>query len=75
LNPKIRGVDFIANLIVLDSKGIDAIFGMDWLCKHKIPIDWAEKSIKLTTSDRNGLEYVVEPVVTTKGAVNRVNLN
>ena len=26
---KIRGVDFVANLIVLESKGIDIILGMD----------------------------------------------
>jgi predicted aspartyl protease len=31
VNIKIRGIDFIANLIVLDSKGIDVILGMDWL--------------------------------------------
>jgi hypothetical protein len=32
----IRGgrVKFLANLIVLESKGIDVIFGMDWLSKH-----------------------------------------
>jgi hypothetical protein len=29
VNLKIRGVDFIANLIVLESKGIDTIIGMD----------------------------------------------
>jgi hypothetical protein len=29
VNPKIRGVDFVANLIVLESKGIDVILGMD----------------------------------------------
>jgi hypothetical protein len=29
LNLKIRGVDFVANLIVLESKGIDIILGMD----------------------------------------------
>jgi hypothetical protein len=28
------GVKFLANLIVLESKGIDVIFGMDWLSKH-----------------------------------------
>jgi hypothetical protein len=39
LNLKIRGVDFVANLIIVDSKGIDVILGMDWLIKHKIPID------------------------------------
>jgi hypothetical protein len=27
----IRGVDFLANLIILDSKGIDIILDMDWL--------------------------------------------
>jgi hypothetical protein len=51
LNLKIRGVDFVANLIVLDSKVIDVIFGMDWLSKNKVPIYLAKKSIKLTTSD------------------------
>jgi hypothetical protein len=30
----IRGIDFLANLIVLDSKGIDIILGMDWLRKY-----------------------------------------
>jgi hypothetical protein len=34
VNLKIRGVDFAANLIVLESKGIDVILGMDWLGKH-----------------------------------------
>jgi hypothetical protein len=29
VNLKIRGVDFITNLIVLESKGIDIILGMD----------------------------------------------
>jgi hypothetical protein len=31
VNLKIRGVDFVVNLIVLESKGIDVILGMDWL--------------------------------------------
>jgi hypothetical protein len=35
----------------------------------------AKESIKLTTPDRNELEYVAEPIVTTKGAANRVKLN
>jgi hypothetical protein len=29
VNLKIRGIDFITNLIVLESKGIDVILGMD----------------------------------------------
>jgi hypothetical protein len=30
----IRGVDFLSNLILLDSKGIDIILDMDWLSKY-----------------------------------------
>jgi hypothetical protein len=30
----ITGVDFLANLIIPDSKGIDIILGMDWLRKY-----------------------------------------
>jgi hypothetical protein len=30
----IRGVDFPSSLILLDSKGIDIILGMDWLSKY-----------------------------------------
>jgi hypothetical protein len=59
----------------LKSKGIDVILRIDWLTKHKVLIDYAKKSIKLTTPDGKELEYVVEPAVTAKGAANRVKLN
>jgi hypothetical protein len=75
VNIKIRGVDFTTNLIVLDSKGIDVIHGMDWLSKHKVLIDCARKSIKLTTEDGKELVYEAEPLVTSKGATNCLKLN
>jgi hypothetical protein len=75
VNLKIRGVDFIINLIVLESNGIDIILGMDWLSKHKVLIDYAKKSVKLTTPDGKELEFIAEPVVTAKGVVNRVKVN
>jgi hypothetical protein len=75
VNLKIRGVYFIANLIVLESKGIDIILGMDWLSKNKVLIDCAKKSVKLTTPDGKELEFVIEPVVTAKGVVNRTKVN
>jgi hypothetical protein len=68
-------VDFVANLLILEAKGIDVILRMDWLSKHKVLIDNVEKSIKLATPDRNELEYVIEAVVTAKGTTNTVNLN
>jgi hypothetical protein len=75
LNLKIRGVDFVANNIVLESKGIDVILGMDWLSKHKVLINCAKKSIKLTTPEGKEIEFVAEPVVTAKGVANPVKVN
>jgi hypothetical protein len=75
VNLKIRGVDFVTNLIVLESKGIDIILGIDWLSKHKVLIDCTKKSVKLTTSDGKELEFVAEPVVTAKGVTNCLKVN
>jgi hypothetical protein len=75
VNLKIRGVAFVANLIVLESKGIDVILGMDWLGKHKVLIDSTKKSVKLTTPDGKEMEFVAEPVVTAKGMVNHAKIN
>jgi hypothetical protein len=75
VNLEIRGVYFVANLIVLESKGIDVTLGMDWLSKHKVLINCTKKSIKLTTQDGKKLEFVIELVVTAKGVANRVKVN
>jgi hypothetical protein len=48
---------------------------MDWLSKHKVPIDYAKKSIKLTTEDGKELVYEAKPLVTSKGATNHLKLN
>jgi hypothetical protein len=48
---------------------------MSWLSKHKVLIDCAKKSVKLTTLDGKELEFVAEPVVTAKGATNRTKVN
>ena len=34
----IRGVEFEADLMVLNSVGIDVILGVDWLIAHKVVI-------------------------------------
>jgi hypothetical protein len=75
VNLKIRRIDFITNLIVLELKGIDIILGMDWFSKHKVLINCAEKSIKLTTSAGKEFEFVAEPVVTSKGVTNHPKVN
>jgi hypothetical protein len=53
----IRGVDFLANLIVLDSRGIDIIFGMDWLRKYDGFILCAKRAIRLTRENGTIVEF------------------
>jgi hypothetical protein len=60
----IKGVEFNANLIVIDSKGIDVILGIDWMSKQKAIMDCAKKAVKLTTGDGQEIEYIVEPLIT-----------
>jgi hypothetical protein len=38
-------------------------------------IDCAKKSVKLTTPDGKELEFVAEPIVTSKGVANRAMVN
>ena len=47
----LSGVEFLADLVVLKSKGIDVILGMDWLSLHNGLIDCADKVVHLTNSD------------------------
>jgi hypothetical protein len=53
----IRGVDFLANLIILDSMGIDIILGMDWLRKYDRVILCAKRAIRLTKKDGTIVEF------------------
>jgi hypothetical protein len=53
----IRGVDFLANLIILDSKGIDIILGMHWLRKYDGVILCAKRTIRLTKEDGTIVEF------------------
>jgi hypothetical protein len=69
------GVEFLANLIVLESKGIDVILGMDWLSKHNGLLDCAKKAVRLTPSSGKELEYVAENLIMDKAASNRMVLN
>jgi hypothetical protein len=48
---------------------------MDWLSKHKVLIDYAKNSVKLTTPDGKELEFVTELVVTAKGVANHAKVN
>nr|ABA93974.2 retrotransposon protein, putative, Ty3-gypsy subclass [Oryza sativa Japonica Group] len=47
---EIQGSIFPANLILLESKDLDVILGMDWLTRHRGVIDCASRTIKLTNA-------------------------
>jgi hypothetical protein len=53
----IRRVDFLANHIVLDSKGIDIILGTNWLRKYDRVILCAKRAIRLTKEDFTMVEF------------------
>jgi hypothetical protein len=67
----IMGVDFLANLVVLKSWGIDIILGMDWLQKHDGVIQCRKKSVLLTSPQGERIEYVGTPS-SNSGTVNSV---
>jgi hypothetical protein len=50
------GVDFTVSLMVLETKCIDFILGIDWLSKDKGLTNCATKAIKLTTDHRKRLQ-------------------
>jgi hypothetical protein len=54
----IRGVDFLSDLILLDSKGMDIVLGMDWLSKYDRVIQCARKAVRLTKKGTTLVEFV-----------------
>src|SRR4051812_41647461 len=55
---RIHGIYFYANLIVLRTKGLEVVLGMDWMSKHKGLIDCARKAITMTSTTGISVEHV-----------------
>jgi hypothetical protein len=68
----IMGVDFLLNLIIKDSKGIDIILGMDWLTKYDRVILCAKRAIRLTREDRTTVEFVAAIFANQLSVLNQV---
>jgi hypothetical protein len=71
----IRGVDFLANLIILDSKGIDIILGMDWLKKYDGVILYAKRVVRLATEHGTTVEFLVVMTSDQASMLNKVRGN
>jgi hypothetical protein len=67
------GRDFRANLIILDSRGIDVILGMGWLTACDAVIQCAKRSVLLTSPVGEWIEFAAEPSPSTASAVNQLS--
>jgi hypothetical protein len=55
---ELYGEKFQADLIVLGTKGLDVVLGMDWMSKYQGHIDCAQKAITMTSSSGVQIEHV-----------------
>ena len=62
----INGVDFLADLIVLDSPSLGIILGMNWLTKNQGYLDCAKRIVTITNSQ--GVEVKYDPNLTSAQA-------
>ncbi|MBS2634306.1 hypothetical protein KFY46_26715, partial [Salmonella enterica subsp. enterica serovar 1,4,[5],12:i:-] len=53
----IRGVDFLAHPIVLNSIGMDLILGMSWLAKYDAVIQCSKRAVQLVAPSGEKIEY------------------
>jgi hypothetical protein len=51
-------VHFQADLIILGTKGLDVVLGMDWMSKYQGQIDYTRKAITVTSSDGVQIEHI-----------------
>jgi hypothetical protein len=69
----IRGLGFLANLIILESKGIDIILGMDWLRKEDGVILCAKRAVRLTTKHGTTVEFSTVMTTDQTNMLNKVH--
>jgi hypothetical protein len=65
-------VDFLSNLIIIDSQDIDIILGMDWSRKYDGVILCAKRAIYLTQEDGTTVEFTVAILANQISVLNQV---
>jgi hypothetical protein len=69
----IMGANFWARLIVLESKDLDVILGMDWLVMHEATIQCAKRTVLLTGPKGDKVELVANPPLDAGGSVQQLD--
>ena len=67
------GTEFLANLIVLKSNGIDVILGMDWLAGCDRVIQCRKRLVLLTSPQGERIEFVADVLPKGVEIVNQMN--
>ena len=49
----IEGQEFPADLVALDMRDFDVVFGMDWLSRHRATLDCYKKEVRLHRLGKN----------------------
>jgi hypothetical protein len=49
LRIEIRGIDFLANLVVMGTQGLDVILGMNWLHRNQATVSCDKRRVKLVS--------------------------
>lgn len=65
---EIQGSQFLANLILLESKDLDVILGMDWLSRYKGVIDCASLTVTLM-NEKGEVVTIQSPTLQKKGVI------
>jgi hypothetical protein len=68
----ILGRDFRANLIILESRGINVILGMGWLTACDAVIQCAKRSILLTSPPGERIEFAEDPPPSATSTLNQL---
>jgi hypothetical protein len=71
----IRGVYFLANVIIMDSNGIEIMLGMYWLKKYDGVILCAKRVVRLTTEHGTTMEFSTVMTTDQDSMLNHVHGN
>nr|CAH66139.1 H0616A11.3 [Oryza sativa] len=71
---EIEEVPFPSSLILLESKDLDVILGMDWLSRHRGVIDCANRKVTLTNSNGETVSFFASSPKSLGGVLNQVAL-
>jgi hypothetical protein len=73
VNIEIKGMVFLANLIVLEAVDLDVILGMDWLTKNKGFIDCYNRTMTLTSCQGKTIKFGTRRISASQGKLNQVD--